>query len=408
MRGHSELQLPLRLPILVPLVPVLSKRALVIAIGSIVSMMVLAAGGAQAQVPPVGASADVRDATGRMVATAEFREGRGEALVTIIFPSPATLTGTHAVHIMEVGRCDPPDFLTAGNIFNPGNKKHGRQNPEGPMAGDLPNVNFTTGLTSYNTSAPGATLGAGAASLLGPNRTSVVIYSGEDDQLTDPDGKSGSRIACGVVAPAAGLSAQPVANPAAPVANPAAPVANPAAPVANPGAPVANPGAPVANPGAPRIASPVPVQPGVQAPAAQPGVAAQPPAAQPGVAQQPGVAGQPPAAQPGVAAQPPAAQPAVKPVVSPVVVQGVVPKPAVPPPGAPAVAPPVAAAASPTALTVAQPVLPAVPTVSPVAASQTSQPSGGLGPLPALLIAIVGVGLLGAGYLMRRRAQLRG
>jgi hypothetical protein len=81
-------------------------------------------------------------------------------------------------------------------------------------------------------------------------------------------------------------------------------------------------------------------------------------------------------------------------VVSPIVVQGVVPKPAV------------AAAASPTPVTVAQPVLPAVPTAA-VAASQTPQSSGGLGPLPALLIAIFGVALVGAGYLMRRRAQLR-
>ena len=86
-------------------------------------MVVLATGGAQAQVPPVGASADVRDATGRLVATAEFREGRGEVLVTIIFPSPATLTGTHAVHIMEVGRCDPPDFLTSGQYLQSGQQE---------------------------------------------------------------------------------------------------------------------------------------------------------------------------------------------------------------------------------------------------------------------------------------------
>jgi Tfp pilus assembly protein FimV len=66
----------------------------------------------------------------------------------------------------------------------------------------------------------------------------------------------------------------------------------------------------------------------------------------------------------------------------------------------------VAAAASPTPVTAAQPVLPAVPTAA-VAASQTPQSSGGLGPLPALLIAILGVALVGAGYLMRRRAQLR-
>jgi Cu/Zn superoxide dismutase len=37
-------------------------------------------------------------------------------------------------------RCDPPDFATAGGIFNPSGKQHGLRNPDGPMAGDLPNL----------------------------------------------------------------------------------------------------------------------------------------------------------------------------------------------------------------------------------------------------------------------------
>ena len=110
-----------------------------------------------AQVPTVGASAAVRDASGRLVATADFREGRGEVLITVTFPNPPVLSGSHALHINDTGRCDPPDFTTAGNIFNPFNKKHGRQNPEGSEVGDLPNVNFSTGLTAYNTTAIGAT-----------------------------------------------------------------------------------------------------------------------------------------------------------------------------------------------------------------------------------------------------------
>ena len=193
------------------------------------AMAILATTSAMAQVPPVGATAEVRDSAGRLVATSEFREGRGEVLITIIFPNPPGLTGTHAVHIQQVGRCDPPDFLTAGADFNPTNKKHGRQNPNGPHVGDLPNVNFTNGLTTYNTSAPGATLGAGPGSLLGSNRTALVIYSGEDDQMTDPDGNSGSRIACGVIGSAPPPGAVP---PAKPVASPPVvptPLASPAA-----------------------------------------------------------------------------------------------------------------------------------------------------------------------------------
>ena len=68
------------------------------------------------------------------------------------------------------------------------------------MAGDLPSLVIgPAGLGSYNTSATGATLGSGPTSLLGGNGTALIIYANEDDQLTDPDGKAGARIACGVI-----------------------------------------------------------------------------------------------------------------------------------------------------------------------------------------------------------------
>jgi hypothetical protein len=117
------------------------------------------------------------------------------------FPPASGLTGSHGLRIHDVGRCDPPDFSSAGPGFNPTGKQHGRLNPNGPQVGDVPNVNFTTGLTSYNTSVTGATLGAGPASLLDANRTALIVYANPDDQLTDPDGKAGARIACGVITP---------------------------------------------------------------------------------------------------------------------------------------------------------------------------------------------------------------
>jgi superoxide dismutase, Cu-Zn family len=300
-----------------------------------------------AQAPPVGATAEVRDVAGRLVATGEFREGRGEVLITLVFPTPPGISGPHAVHIQEVGRCDPPDFLSAGADFNPYNKKHGRQNPDGPHVGDLPNVNLTNGLT-YNTSAPGATLGTGPGSLLGQNRTALVIYSGEDDQMTDPDGNSGSRIACGVIVGTAAPGAVPKPVPAAPTP----------------------------------VVSPVPVQPAVQPTPAQP-TPVQPAPVQPAPVQPAPV-------------QPAPVQPApVQPAASPVPAQPVVvPKPVTSPV-------PVVAAANPI-------VIVAAPTSPPPAAATATQTSGGsLGSGPALLIAVLGVGLVGAGYLLRRSSELR-
>jgi Cu-Zn family superoxide dismutase len=160
--------------------------------------LVLPIGAAQPQTQPGGATADVRDASGKSVATAELHEDQGKVQVALVLPSPSTLTGKHALHIMEIGRCDGPSFASAGGIFNPLGKKHGILASGGAMVGDLPNL--TMPLQRYNAPALGASLGPGPTSLLGPRGTALVIYAGEDDGLTDPEGNAGARIACGVIA----------------------------------------------------------------------------------------------------------------------------------------------------------------------------------------------------------------
>jgi Cu/Zn superoxide dismutase len=47
--------------------------------------------------------------------------------------------GTHAIHVHQTGRCEPP-FESAGAHFNPNNREHGYLNPAGQHAGDLPNI----------------------------------------------------------------------------------------------------------------------------------------------------------------------------------------------------------------------------------------------------------------------------
>ncbi len=219
-------------------------RRLKFSLASAIALVAVTSSTAMAQAQSAGAVAEVRDAAGRVVANAEFREGRCEVLVTILFPSPPVLSGTHAVHISAVGRCDPPDFTTSGAIFNPFNKQHGRQNSAGAEVGDLPNINFSSNVSSYNTTALGATLTSGSGSMFGQNGTALVILSGEDDQLTPPEGNAGARIACGVVTPAVVAPPSPAA--AKPASSPA--IASPAVvikPAASPGAAAASP-APIA------------------------------------------------------------------------------------------------------------------------------------------------------------------
>jgi Cu-Zn family superoxide dismutase len=108
--------------------------------------------------------------------------------------------GTHGLHFHEVGMCQPPDFASAGGHFNPTGKKHGRLNPGGPHAGDLPNlVVAPSGEAGIDIVTKAVTLAPGPTSLLGGKGTALVVHERADDEKTDPSGDSGARIACGVI-----------------------------------------------------------------------------------------------------------------------------------------------------------------------------------------------------------------
>jgi len=108
--------------------------------------------------------------------------------------------GTHGVHVHQNGACDAPDFTSAGPHYNPTNRQHGMQNPQGPHAGDLPNLTVgANGEGELETVKEGVSL-RGANPLLKPGGTALIIHAAADDQRTDPSGNSGARIACGVIA----------------------------------------------------------------------------------------------------------------------------------------------------------------------------------------------------------------
>jgi Cu-Zn family superoxide dismutase len=156
---------------------------------------------ASAQTPtPLHATADLRGANGESIGSVSLTQAPEEVLISIAFNDRTALVGRHAVQLHAVGLCDPPSFDSAGPIFNPTGKAHGLLNPDGPMAGDLPNLVIgPAGVAIYNLSAPRATLQPGPNSLLGGRGTSLVIYDQPDDDKTQPDGNAGQRVACGLI-----------------------------------------------------------------------------------------------------------------------------------------------------------------------------------------------------------------
>ncbi len=108
--------------------------------------------------------------------------------------------GDHAIHVHAVASCDAPDFKSAGGHFNPENKKHGHDNPEGAHAGDLPNFTVDAKGGSKGTiMATGVTLDEGPHSVFTGGGTALVIHDKADDEKTDPAGNAGDRIACGLI-----------------------------------------------------------------------------------------------------------------------------------------------------------------------------------------------------------------
>ncbi|WP_313536104.1 superoxide dismutase family protein [Sphingomonas sp.] len=139
------------------------------------------------------AQAELHDASGKVVGTAvaEQVEGSIRVLVDVNGVSP----GPHGVHVHTTGVCTAPDFTSAGGHWNPGATKHGKENPMGPHAGDLPNMKVDEkghGHLSFTLA------GGGFDQLMDQDGAALVVHAGEDDYKSDPAGNSGGRIACGV------------------------------------------------------------------------------------------------------------------------------------------------------------------------------------------------------------------
>src|SRR5688572_27384465 len=74
-------------------------------------------------------------ADSKEVGTAKLLQIPNGVLVRLTLTKAAP--GTHAFHVHAVGKCEGPEFTTAGGHFNPTSKKHGLLSQEGSHAGDL-------------------------------------------------------------------------------------------------------------------------------------------------------------------------------------------------------------------------------------------------------------------------------
>lgn len=103
--------------------------------------------------------------------------------------------GPHGMHVHAVGACTP-DFKAAAGHVNTHAAQHGLRNPQGPEAGDLPNL--YVGADGRGEAEVYSTL-VSLDALLDADGAALVIHANPDDHLSQPIGGSGDRIACGVL-----------------------------------------------------------------------------------------------------------------------------------------------------------------------------------------------------------------
>jgi Cu-Zn family superoxide dismutase len=147
------------------------------------------------------AVAVISNVDGTVVGTAQlWQESNG--VVRVEIASLALPPGTHGIHFHEAGRCDGGStaFSTAGAHYNPAGREHGLENPRGAHAGDAPNiVTPAAGFGKVAFSTDRVRLAPGALTLFDADGSSIVVHANPDDQVSQPAGNSGGRIACGVL-----------------------------------------------------------------------------------------------------------------------------------------------------------------------------------------------------------------
>lgn len=144
------------------------------------------------------------DNTGEQIGTAELQETSKGVLIDLDIKGLGD-SGERAIHVHETAACSPIEtFKNAGGHYNPNENSHGLHHHEGAHAGDMPNLivreDGSVKIKILNTF---VTLNSeevdGRAPLFDEDGSALMIHAGADDNISQPSGAAGARVACGVL-----------------------------------------------------------------------------------------------------------------------------------------------------------------------------------------------------------------
>lgn len=111
--------------------------------------------------------------------------------------------GVHAMHFHETGKCESPDFSSAGGHYNPENTNHGAYASGGPHAGDMMNIEVNEdgiGVMTIVNERVSINGQQQLPALFDDDGSALIIHAGADDYESQPSGAAGPRIGCAVLA----------------------------------------------------------------------------------------------------------------------------------------------------------------------------------------------------------------
>lgn len=121
----------------------------------------------------------------------ELSDGNIHVHGKIIHLSP----GKHGLHVHEKGNIVDGCTSMKGH-FNPNNSRHGDRGDKARHVGDLGNIVADETGTAIIDFVDEHIKLRGKNNIIGRG---LVIHADEDDLKTDPDGKAGVRVACGII-----------------------------------------------------------------------------------------------------------------------------------------------------------------------------------------------------------------